>query len=245
MKDQGCGSSLPGWFARWCPDSSSWKTCQGSLFQGWAEYSATWPQAGMMRNGFALALTRRVPRTSVTGPSSSPIVATPTAKANQLCPSMLAKHPGCRHLAQYPTPSATEYGTSGNGAGNNTASRGRPSLQTMARKGLYPTPTARDQHTAAKVTRGANSGRGGVPLVLAVQGKDAHGRKLYPTPTVALADGGQISRGGERKGELLLAGRAQAEAAIAGGTGQARGQLNPEWVCWLMGFPIGWLDLER
>jgi len=21
------------------------------------------------------------------------------------------------------------------------------------------------------------------------------------------------------------------------------GQLNPDWVCWLMGFPVGWTDI--
>ena len=48
--------------------------------------------------------------------------------------------------------------------------------------GIFPTPTARDRHSEAKVTRGANAGRGGTPLILAVQGKDAHAKALLPTP---------------------------------------------------------------
>jgi hypothetical protein len=51
-----------------------------------------------------------------------------------------------------------------------------------------------------------------------------------PTPTVACATGGQTSRGGERKDEPLLAG-------VAGGS------LNPDWVEWLHGWPIGWTAL--
>ena len=45
-------------------------------------------------------------------------------------------------IAIAPTPSATSYGTSGNGTGNNTVSRGRPSLDTIAKK--WPTPLASD-----------------------------------------------------------------------------------------------------
>lgn len=51
--------------------------------------------------------------------------------------------------------------------------------------------------------------------------------KRVPTPTVACAMGGQTSRGGERKNELLLA-------------GMVGGSLNPDWVEWLHGWPIGW-----
>jgi len=55
--------------------------------------------------------------------------------------------------------------------------------------------------------------------------------KMWPTPTAALATGGQVSRGGKRKGELLLA-------------GMAGGKLNPTWVEWLMGWPLEWTDCD-
>lgn len=42
--------------------------------------------------------------------------------------------------ADYPTPSASSYGSSGNGTGNNKQSRGRPSLEGMA--ATYPTPVS-------------------------------------------------------------------------------------------------------
>ena len=54
---------------------------------------------------------------------------------------------------------------------------------------------------------------------------------LLPIPTAACATGGQKSRSGKRKNEILLDG-------IAGGS------LNPQWVGWLMGWPIGWTDLK-
>jgi DNA (cytosine-5)-methyltransferase 1 len=88
----------------------------------------------------------------------------------------------------------------------------------------------------------------------------------WPTPTVACANGGQTSRSGKRKGELLLAGAVKAfptprtPSKSGGGTGldggagsrsmlteQERkelcgGSLNPTWVEWLMGWPLGWTD---
>ena len=95
---------------------------------------------------------------------------------------------------------------------------------------------------------------------------------LWPTPTKAIADGGQSSRSGKRKGELLLTGmarlwptpkardyrtgdRPEHRRARAKQSGQWHspdlndvaspgGQLNPNWVEWLMGYPPGWTDLE-
>ena len=63
------------------------------------------------------------------------------------------------HQAQYPTPSATTYGSSGNGDGGNKASRGRPSLETMAKKDLWPTPVAGDSHIAGPNQNTSTLGR--------------------------------------------------------------------------------------
>jgi hypothetical protein len=46
-----CGAKWPASFARWNPDSSSWKTHQCSLFGGWEDYSETWPEWGIMLHG--------------------------------------------------------------------------------------------------------------------------------------------------------------------------------------------------
>lgn len=92
-----------------------------------------------------------------------------------------------------PTPTANHYGTTNNGKrgdGTTFKTAGTPSLQTMARTGRWPTPTA------------------------------------------ACATGGQKTRGGARSNEPLLGG-------VAGGP------LNPPWVEWLLGWPIGWTDLEQ
>jgi len=49
--DQECGEKWRGSFTRYDPDSSSWKTHQCSLLGDLDEFSETWPQWGLMRNG--------------------------------------------------------------------------------------------------------------------------------------------------------------------------------------------------
>jgi hypothetical protein len=89
--------------------------------------------------------------------------------------------------------------------------------------GMWPTP--KSSVSGPDYARMNRPESGGDDLATAVA------RTMLPTPTVSCATGGQTSRGGKRKDEKLLAG-------IAGG------QLNPTWVEWLMGFPLGWTDLE-
>ena len=57
---------------------------------------------------------------------------------------------------------------------------------------------------------------------------------LWPTPTRADATMGDL-KGKEYKPGVN---HALKLGQVAGG------QLNPEWVEWLMGFPLGWTDLE-
>jgi hypothetical protein len=65
------------------------------------------------------------------------------------------------------------------------------------------------------------------------------GRSLWPTPTARDWKGG-------RKAETLEAvGRGYSNSlndalTVCG----EHGQLNPTWVEWLMGFPVGWTDLS-
>jgi len=46
-----CGEKWHGSFAKYNPDSCSWKTHQCSLLGDLEEFSETWPQWGLMRNG--------------------------------------------------------------------------------------------------------------------------------------------------------------------------------------------------
>ena len=61
--------------------------------------------------------------------------------------------------------------------------------------------------------------------------------KLWPTPTSSLGTkGGRVTARKSREGGTLI------EAVSA--RSSTTGQLNPTWVEWLMGFPLGWTALE-
>ncbi len=121
---------------------------------------------------------------------------------------------GC--LPPIPTPSASSYGSDQGGAAGRIGPV-RHSLESMARHGLWPTPTV----AAAK--SGGRYGNGAPSLATAA-------RDFWPTPTSTNHKQGANSKaGGASAGALLL-------PAAAGG------MLNPTWVEWLMGWPIGWTD---
>jgi hypothetical protein len=99
-----------------------------------------------------------------------------------------------------PTPSATSYGSTNNGCPKDGRTeyrtKGTPSLKTMARRNLWPTPTVGDSRASGNRTGSGNS--------------KAH-------PGTSLTD-------------------AICRAPRAGGV------LNPTWVEWLMGLPLGWTE---
>jgi len=142
--------------------------------------------------------------------------------------------------AEYPTPSASIYGTSGNGTGNNTRSRGRASLETMARTGNWPTPSATLGSNGGLVTEA--KGREGGTLIEAISA-----RTNWPTPT------GKDSENSGAQGYSTASGRHSGttltDAAVGPrGGGQEnpnRGfSLSPEWDEWLMNWPPGLTKLE-
>jgi hypothetical protein len=83
--------------------------------------------------------------------------------------------------------------------------------------GLWPIPVSSD--TGGRTTKYA---QGGTPLSMAV--------KFWPTPTAHNAKEGAYPSEHTRNTPTLAA--------------QAGGSLNPTWVEWLMGWPLGWTDLK-
>lgn len=95
-------------------------------------------------------------------------------------------------------------------------SRSEPNLSGMVK--MWPTPTSRDYKDGTKKSCQ------NVP-VNGLLGRAVH---MYPTPKA------QNCRGnGERHGD----GGPSLDVVVGG-------QLNPTWVEWLMGFPLGWTDLN-
>ncbi len=209
-----CGASSHGSFAFFDPATSSWRTCQHSLFEGCPEFSETWPGSGTMRSGTVFRLPPLVPRISAGGSLSLP-----TPRANERGQYQRGRGQkgeerltltGYAMQGLLPTPTA-------NDAKNSTfppSLRGRESLIGF----LYPTPGASDG------TKGGPNSRdgSGTPHLSSV----AH--KMYPTPR---------SDGRDNAGGTNSRRTAKANGTYFGRT------LNPQFVEWLMGFPIGWTDL--
>ena len=145
-----------------------------------------------------------------------------------------------RALWATPTASADKSIRTPEGARREVERDRSPDLaaQTLA---LWPTPTS-----LAPPKDGYNGAGNSAGLVAIRQ--IALG--LYPTPTSACASGGQTSRSGTRKHEPLLRGIAMDLSAAHGTTSSGSsattagraGSLAPEFVFWLMGYPLAFLD---
>jgi len=65
--------------------------------------------------------------------------------------------------------------------------------------------------------------------------------RMWPTPTVAMYKGASVGALTRQNGADRSNDRLDYAVLVADG----RGQLNPTWVEWLMGFPSGWTDLKH
>lgn len=145
--------------------SSSLKTSLRSGQEELLVFVSSWPASGMISGGQLFQPKALEPNTSETDGSSL-----------------------------LPTPTASDYGSCVGGAAGRSG-KARPSLGTMARKNLWPTPKA------SEASRG-----------------DCPGERRRRSPCLTT------------------------EVNISQGT--RNGQLNPMWVEWLMGFPLGWTELS-
>jgi hypothetical protein len=93
-------------------------------------------------------------------------------------------------------------------------------------KGMFPTPIARDSRSFKGARRSKNA-QGSEPLAVVVQ--------TWPTPGATAWH----STGNRAKVRENASSDEEFHQMTAGNFGQ----LNPEWVEWLMGFPPGWTDL--
>ena len=149
-----------------------------------------------------------------------------------------------------PTPSAVNYGTN-QGGGMGRTGPVWPSLETMARKNLWPTPTAGDAKDSGSRNTPDSNAHPGTSLT------DGGRGRMWPTPNAADASRGMDKRNRPETGgdDLTSAVRMWASPAARdyrSGRGrspnghapqlpeQVNGQLNPTWVEWLMGLPTRW-----
>lgn len=97
----------------------------------------------------------------------------------------------------------------------------------VTESGLLPTPKASDWNKRGKVSPHPRNGLAGAVM-------------NFPTPMASDANkwSNQTLEDRKAKGQQV---RLNTAVAPEGGSG---GRLNPDWVEWLMGWPIGWTDLK-
>jgi len=96
-------------------------------------------------------------------------------------------------------------------------------------RGLWRTPDTGGGGTSGLLKEGKNHRANGQPIQIRLVDQ-VNNPRLWPTPVARMhKDGGNPSE--YQRNEVPLA-------------AQVGGPLNPDWVEWLMGWPIGWTDLK-
>jgi hypothetical protein len=197
--DQECGEKWRGSFVKYDHDSSLWRTHQCSLLGDLDEFSETWPQWGLMRDGECweqLTLERHI-RGTESGLSPNGVDSFHTPNTTGLDGGSNSRRALRKKMEKLPTPQATDHRSKPTSAswkakGGVNFSLANPEIQEK-----WPTPNARDW-------------------------KDSPGMNLFRNV-------GQVS--------TAVAVYRQLEVSNSG-------QLNPDWVEWLMNWPIKWSDLN-
>jgi len=212
-----CGDTWRGSLARFDPDTSSWKTVQHSLLEDSESCLVIWPRSGMTVDGQCWELPTLGRRISATGSGLWP---TPQTRGFTNDGDLMALGRMCD---SYQEMSAMAYRAA-----------------KTKKKQYWPTPCATDAHpftggelytTKTGTVRamrpdGTSSNRG---LAATVQ--------KWPTPTARCHKGGGNSmtrKDGKSRSDML-------DWVVEYQTGM---RLNPMWVEWLMGWPLGWTDLK-
>ena len=209
----------------------------------------TWKPKVTNHNALYFQLAPSMPSTEEI---ESSLFHTPTAKANQMSPHEVKKGSGF-----WPTPDASPRGSRATDLvvnestvqrRNSSQKRGMD-LQTAAK--LWPTPTANLSGEAdfmeSLVTKDGKPAQPGERAYSPKSGKHTsislnRAVKMWPTPVAHEARLGYQDRSRGKKGtqESLTT----TVINNLGGRKSVSGSLNPAWVEWLMGFPIGHTDLE-
>lgn len=203
-------------FVKYDHASRSWKTRQCSLLGGLAEYSETWPRWGSMRDGECSAQPTPARRICANESGSWPTIRSSDGERGgrgDLIQSVRG-NPNARHK-RWQTPVADDAVDRVKGKLN---SRGEPKLSAQVK--LWPTP-----HGFSK--DGRSNGPSWNELGRVVN------QSLWPTPQARdWKDGKNPKRHGNHSPSV----------AVAESAPEMGGSLNPTWVEWLMGWPIGWTD---
>tara|TARA_R100000951_G_C2634027_1_gene178661 strand:+ start:170 stop:1168 length:999 start_codon:yes stop_codon:yes gene_type:complete len=222
-KDPASGKKWQESFARYAPGSRLWKTHQRSLFGDWEQFLETWPKWGWMRGGECWALKTPERHIKEIAFGSLPTIGTPTAKSEPRSEKWRGKTLNPEELARkeyWPTPTTAEVSKI-------------PAQANYGQKGLNNHPRIRGYPKRQKMKKDTKGFDGGTKI-----------RQKWPTPNTSDANGANLPHD---IGRNYLRAEVLPEEIQKKNCTEARehGQLNPSWVEWLMGWPIGWTALEQ
>jgi hypothetical protein len=188
------------------------------------EYSGTWPRAGMMLSGTCIQREDQVALVRRTEGKESLLWPTPTAVSRPRSQETLEK---CLEFRK---------------------KSGRTSVPLYLEEvvKMWPTPRVSDTEGGlvknVELRNGSFSRKNKDGVRWGVKLKDAVGHmEMWPTPSASdNRDRGHLGSGAVQrrmaKGKQIM---------LSQSVSTTSGALNPTWVEWLMGFPIGWTDLEH
>ena len=204
--------------------SHSLKTSQHLLFGDSMLSLVTLPKSGMMRNGIIYQLPQLV--RFIKGKEFSSLH-TPTSTGNQMSPSMRERDKGS--WMRFPTPMTKDK-------------KGEGKMRFDIRN--FPTPVASDATTGAIIGKNDKFKilESGAMRKINQNGTDgsiglARFAKFFPTPNSS----DHRNRGNPE--DPCIQRRINMGKQV-GLTMTVSRELNPNWVEWLMGFPIGWTELN-
>jgi hypothetical protein len=208
--DQECGEKWRASFTKYDLDTRLWKTHQCSLLGDLDEFSETWPQWGLMRDGECWE--QRTLEQTIRGTESGFV---PNGED------------------KFHTPNTT---------GLDGGSNSRKALK--KRMQMWPTPIAskggawRGDGQVSMVARNVETYE---EYLLLTQGTSKKKREKYwPTPQASdNRDRGNMSNPSIQR--RVAIGK---QIMLSQSVDPTSGQLNPMWVEWLMGWPLGWTDLK-
>jgi len=244
------GASTPELLASFDPATSSWRTSQHCLVEGLAAFSGTWPRSGTMRSGIAF---RRLPLVPLTSAIGSGLWPTPTASDGDKGSTTYQRgNPSLRGAAlRWPTPAASDATRGGTITANMTGQ----SLAQAVNTPLWPTPREARGRYQRRWGRIYPSLEGAVEIFPTPNASDGKGGRRTPEARDAARAKAKPRKNGGPPGMARLRDITWASPAardyrsVRGRSAnghtpqlpeQAGGQLNPTWVEWLMGLPLGW-----
>jgi hypothetical protein len=229
-KDQECGEKWLASFVKFDPDTSSWKTHQCSLLGDLDEFLETWPKWGLMQDGecWEQRTLEQTIRGTGYGLSPNGVDSFHTPNTTGLDGGSNSRKALKKRQENWPTPDANcgQRGTQPNWTP--TRKSGQPAQYTINQavrdRQTWPTPRSCSAMAATITPESAWNEKRNPNLETIV------GRVQFPTPTAHNAKEGNYPSEQNRNTPTLAT--------------HAGGKLNPMWVEWLMGWPLGWTDLK-